>query len=143
MDTLYSADDYASDCFFLDVTLSEDASFDDKLHVAASAHTCRLHLRALARVPGQDMDCDSSCFTNPMTCSIRPRGCEGGRYRWDEAPPPTILRAAGPCGTNPAVGQIRIADTGLILAARRAGSQLAASTAVRRTAAVVPSVSGS
>ena len=40
-------------------------------------------------------------------------------------------------------GQIRIADTGLILAARRAGSQLAASTAVRRTAAVVPSVSGS
>ena len=42
-----------------------------------------------------------------------------------------------------AVGQIRIADTGLILAARRAGSQLAASTAVRRTAAVVTSVSGS
>lgn len=42
-----------------------------------------------------------------------------------------------------AVAQIRIADTGLILAARRAGSQLAASTAVRRTAAVVPSVSGS
>ena len=41
------------------------------------------------------------------------------------------------------VGQIRIADTGLILAARRAGSQLAASTAVRRTAAVVTSVSGS
>jgi hypothetical protein len=41
------------------------------------------------------------------------------------------------------VAQIRIADTGLMLAARRAGSQLAASTAVRRTAAVVPSVSGS
>ena len=39
--------------------------------------------------------------------------------------------------------QIRIADTGSMLAARRAGSQLAASTAVRRTAAVVASVSGS
>jgi len=53
------------------------------------------------------------------------------------------IRAAGLYGTDPAVGQIRIADTGLILAARRAGSQLAASTAVRKTAAVVPSVSGS
>jgi hypothetical protein len=30
---------------------------------------------------------------------------------------------------EPAVGQIRIADAGLILAARRAGSQLAVSTA--------------
>jgi hypothetical protein len=43
----------------------------------------------------------------------------------------------------PAVGQIRIADTGLILAARRAGSQLAASTVARSTAAVATSVSGS
>jgi hypothetical protein len=40
-------------------------------------------------------------------------------------------------------GQTRIADTGLILAARRAGSQLAASTAARSTAVVETSVSGS
>jgi hypothetical protein len=40
-------------------------------------------------------------------------------------------------------GQMRIADTGLIFAARRAGSQLAASTATKSTAAVVASVIGS
>jgi hypothetical protein len=57
------------------------------------------------------------------------------------APQIRDLDSGGALGIE--VGQIRIADTGLILAARRAGSQLAASTAVRRTAAVVTSVSGS
>jgi hypothetical protein len=51
------------------------------------------------------------------------------------------MRAGGLCGAEPGDRPIRIADTGSILAARLAGIQLAASTAVRNAAAVVASVS--
>jgi len=54
-----------------------------------------------------------------------------------------IKRTASSQWAGAGRAQSRSAATGLILAARRAGIQLAARTAATRTAAVVPRVSGS